>query len=105
MKILHVSASDRGGAGIAAVRLHGALLERGVSSKLLTLAKHETDIQEHYVYHSNQIFTDHIEIEDSQAESRAMMLSVLRYQSIVLRSTRWSKKLISFTCIGPVMGF
>jgi len=52
---LHVSASDRGGAGIAAVRLHGALLERGVSSKLLTLAKHETDIQEHYVYHCTDV--------------------------------------------------
>ena len=55
MKILHISTSDRGGAGIAAVRLHEALLSDGVDSKLLTLIKHETDIKEHYVYHATDV--------------------------------------------------
>lgn len=55
MKILHISTSDRGGAGIAAVRLHEALLGSGVESKLLTLIKHETDIKEHYVYHCTDV--------------------------------------------------
>ena len=50
MKILQVSMSDSGGAGIAAVRLHLALLERGVDSKLLTLQKHNEGIKEHYVF-------------------------------------------------------
>lgn len=50
MKVLHISTSDRGGAGIAAVRLHEGLLRNGCDSKLLTLIKHETNIQEHYVY-------------------------------------------------------
>jgi glycosyltransferase involved in cell wall biosynthesis len=35
MKILHISTSDRGGAGIAAKRLHLGLLEAGVDSKML----------------------------------------------------------------------
>ncbi len=49
MKILHLSTSDRGGAGIAAVRLHQALLQDKVDSKLLTLYKHEDNISNHYV--------------------------------------------------------
>ena len=42
---------DSGGAGIAAVRLHEALLESGADSKLLTLQKTRDDIREHYVFH------------------------------------------------------
>lgn len=37
MKIVHISTSDKGGAGIAAVRLHNALLSRGVDSSFLSL--------------------------------------------------------------------
>lgn len=37
MKILHISASDNGGAGIAAVRLHKAMLGNGFDSKMLCL--------------------------------------------------------------------
>ena len=51
MKILQVSMSDSGGAGIAAVRLHQALLDKGVDCKLLTLKKTRDDIPEHYVFH------------------------------------------------------
>ena len=50
MKILQVSMSDSGGAGIAAVRLHLALLDKGVDCKLLTLKKTRDDIPEHYVF-------------------------------------------------------
>ena len=50
MKILQVSMSDSGGAGIAAVRLHQALLNQGVDSKLLTLKKTRGDIPGHYVF-------------------------------------------------------
>ena len=42
---------DSGGAGIAAVRLHEALLKSGADSKLLTLQKTRDDIPEHYVFH------------------------------------------------------
>lgn len=42
--------SDSGGAGIAAVRLHLALLNKGVDCKLLTLKKTRDDIPEHYVF-------------------------------------------------------
>jgi glycosyltransferase involved in cell wall biosynthesis len=50
MKVLHISISDGGGAGVAAVRLHEALLGRGVDSKLLTLQKNSDSIQEHYLF-------------------------------------------------------
>ena len=50
MKILHVTHSDIGGAGIAAVRLHEALLHAGVESKLLTFHKYTDKISAHYLY-------------------------------------------------------
>jgi len=39
MKVLHITCFDNGGAGIAAVRLHKALLNHGVESKVLVLQK------------------------------------------------------------------
>ena len=39
MKILHISTSDDGGAGIACIRLHQGLLELGVDSKVLVYLK------------------------------------------------------------------
>lgn len=50
MRILHLSTSDKGGAGIAAVRLHEALLQQGIQSKLLTLYKHTDTVQQHYQF-------------------------------------------------------
>ncbi|MFN8144963.1 MAG: glycosyltransferase [Bacteroidia bacterium] len=50
MKVVHLSTSDRGGAGMAAVRLHLALLSEGVDSHLLTLYKFTNDIPEHTRY-------------------------------------------------------
>ena len=38
MKILHITTSDSGGAGIAAKRIHFGLLDSGVNSKLLVLS-------------------------------------------------------------------
>jgi|LauGreDrversion4_2_1035121.scaffolds.fasta_scaffold03025_6 glycosyltransferase involved in cell wall biosynthesis len=39
MKIVHISYSDNGGAGIAALRLHNALLLNGINSKFICLIK------------------------------------------------------------------
>lgn len=39
MKVLHITYSDTGGAGTAALRLHRALLDLGVESKMLVLEK------------------------------------------------------------------
>lgn len=50
LKILILSAYDVGGASIAAIRLHEALLKAGVQSRLLTLHKSKNDIPEHYQY-------------------------------------------------------
>jgi glycosyltransferase involved in cell wall biosynthesis len=50
LKILILSAYDVGGASIAAIRLHEALLKSGVKSRLLTLHRTKFDIPEHYQY-------------------------------------------------------
>lgn len=39
MKVVHISTSDKGGAGLAAYRLHKALLSQGVESRMLVAAK------------------------------------------------------------------
>ena len=50
MKVVHVSTSDMGGAGIAAKRIHLGLLELGVSSEFLTLYRHGESIPNHHIY-------------------------------------------------------
>lgn len=50
LKILVLSAYDIGGASIAAIRLHEALLRSGAQSRLLTLHKTKSDIPEHYQF-------------------------------------------------------
>jgi glycosyltransferase involved in cell wall biosynthesis len=49
VKVIHLSTSDMGGAGIAAKRLHLALLHAGVESKFLTLGKHGLRTPEMYL--------------------------------------------------------
>jgi len=53
MKVVQVSTSDMGGAGIAAKRLHLALLNAGVPSKLLTLFNLGEKIKDHYLVNNN----------------------------------------------------
>lgn len=48
MKIVHISTSNRGGAGIAAARLHAGMLDAGIDSKLLTLYKFDSNIKNHF---------------------------------------------------------
>ena len=50
LKILILSSYDVGGASIAAIRLHEALLKSGYQSRLLTLHKTKNDIPEHYQF-------------------------------------------------------
>lgn len=47
MKVVHLNTSDFGGAAMAAINLHIALLEQGVDSHLLTLNKTRNDIPQH----------------------------------------------------------
>lgn len=47
MKVVHLNTSDFGGAAMAAINLHLALLEQGVDSHLLTLNKTRDDIPRH----------------------------------------------------------
>jgi glycosyltransferase involved in cell wall biosynthesis len=49
MKVVHISTSDMGGAGIAAKRLHLALLAAGISSSLLTLHSYGERVKGHFL--------------------------------------------------------
>ncbi|MER2998304.1 glycosyltransferase [Pontibacter populi] len=53
MRVLHISTSDSGGAGIAALRTHIALLESGTKSKFLCLYKSTTSVPEVYQFHKS----------------------------------------------------
>lgn len=54
MKILLVATQDKGGAGIACVRLHLGLLAQGIKSKLLLLNRFNQNIPESYAFYENQ---------------------------------------------------
>jgi glycosyltransferase involved in cell wall biosynthesis len=56
MKVVHISTSDKGGAGIAAVRLHTALLSAGIESVLLTKYKFVNDIKNHFTLNPKSQF-------------------------------------------------
>jgi glycosyltransferase involved in cell wall biosynthesis len=48
MRVVHLNTSDAGGAAMAAIQLHEALLEAGVESDLLTLNKTRSDVPRHH---------------------------------------------------------
>lgn len=43
MKILHISTSDSGGAGLCCIRLHKSLLAEGINSRVIVLNKYNSD--------------------------------------------------------------
>lgn len=57
MKIIHISTSDRGGAGISAVRLHNALLNSGIDSSLLTKMNFVKNIRNHFVLNPETLWS------------------------------------------------
>lgn len=57
MKVVHLNTSDFGGAAMAAIQLHQALLDQGVESDLLTLNKTRNDIQRHHRVTPFSLFT------------------------------------------------
>lgn len=48
MRVVHLNTSDFGGAAMAAIQLHEALLEQGVESDLLTLNRTRQDVPRHH---------------------------------------------------------
>lgn len=50
MNIIHITTSNRGGAGLAALRLHVSLLEHGVNSKLLSMYQFPSSVKEQYLF-------------------------------------------------------
>lgn len=55
MKIVHITTYTSGGAGIAALRLHGELLQQGVDSKVVCLKRECTGIPEVYLFPDKSI--------------------------------------------------
>lgn len=53
MKILHINTFDQGGAAIAAIRLHKALLENGIDSSILFLARKDNSIPKSIPFYCN----------------------------------------------------
>src|SRR5688572_19459558 len=51
VKILHINTNDYGGAATAIIRIHLALLEKGIDSKILFLKKTK-EIPQTYGFHS-----------------------------------------------------
>jgi len=49
MKVLHINTLDYGGAAIAAVRIHNAMLETGIDSSFLSLKKTLPNIVNHVI--------------------------------------------------------
>ena len=43
MKVLHICTADEGGAGLCCLRIHQALLNEGIDSKMLVLHKKSKD--------------------------------------------------------------
>ncbi len=66
LKILILSSYDVGGASIAAIRLHLALLKAGIQSRLLTLHKSGGNIPEHYQYQPQAGWKSKIELKFRQ---------------------------------------
>lgn len=50
MKIVHINTNDKGGAATACIRIHLALLDHGVDSKILFLNRTKTNIPETYQF-------------------------------------------------------
>ncbi|MBK6342157.1 MAG: glycosyltransferase [Flavobacteriales bacterium] len=48
MRIVHLCTNDFGGAAVAAINLHEALLAQGIESDLLTLGRTRNDVQRHH---------------------------------------------------------
>jgi glycosyltransferase involved in cell wall biosynthesis len=58
MNILHITTSDRGGAGKACIRLHNELLKKDINSKVLSLDLFNSDAKEVYPFFNSQTKTD-----------------------------------------------
>ncbi|HPI11595.1 MAG TPA: hypothetical protein PLK63_11180, partial [Catalimonadaceae bacterium] len=61
-----LSSYDVGGASIAAIRLHMALLNAGFQSRLMTLHKSSGNIPEHYQYQPQTGWKNKIELKFRQ---------------------------------------
>lgn len=75
MKVVHVSTSDRGGAGIAAVRLHNGLLDDGAESSLLTRVKSDQNIRNHYQLNPEQNIFERILLKTGLKQNKFKQLA------------------------------
>jgi glycosyltransferase involved in cell wall biosynthesis len=96
MRVVHINTSDQGGAGKACIRLHEAMLQRGVHSSLLTLHKSLTSVPQHAQYREN---------DQPSARSlpermwRRLSGSARREMQKKLQSKQQRKELVNTVCL------
>jgi len=86
MKILHINSSDKGGAGIAALRLHRAMLSQEIDSCFMSL-DNEINDGIHYVRFNTK--------KEELVKPKQPLLTLRNYLSEKIKGT-YSKDLIEF---------
>lgn len=91
MNILHITTSNKGGAGIAALRLHEHLLEQGIDSKLLSWYHFPSEVKQQYQFKEKDCFAFPFFVQ-----IKILVLKVLRRLHLFIPlSTRYSKKYLA----------
>lgn len=85
LKVIHLSSSINGGAGIAAQRLNAALVELGVNSKLLTLSRVNREAQIHVRRTISQFFLGKFNALIAGLVSKRTFFSIQSNNSLSIR--------------------
>lgn len=94
MKVLHITTKDSGGAGLCCLRIHKALLDQGVDSKVLVLEKSSKDVPE--IYSSKKFKIQSILWKGMNKVLRTLKLDITSYNKAITLS-----KKIGITCSIP----
>ena len=94
MKVLHITTKDSGGAGLCCLRIHKALLDQGVDSKVLVLEKSSKDVPE--IYSSKKFKIQSILWKGMNKVLRTLKLDITSYNKVITLS-----KKIGITCSIP----
>ena len=81
MKVLHIATSPRGGAGKAAVRLHEALIKKGVDSKMLVLY-HSSGIPSCFTYRAHS-FKEKISNKFKKLQKLSFFRPDLKFRRVI----------------------
>ncbi|MCH3993400.1 MAG: glycosyltransferase [Prevotella sp.] len=86
MKVLHITTKDSGGAGLCCLRIHKALLDQGVDSKVLVLERSSEDVPE--VYTSKKFKIQSILWKGLNKVLRTFKLDLTSYNKVITLSKK-----------------